>query len=200
MKSTINTVAPFLRTSHGYVVCVEDTEGGLVCTSSGNALFLMAGMLHGELDEMIAQADYAFTRAGTHQVIAVIETQHASFRFPDLLTRQLFKSMQRHDAKLDTVYILNLSRMMRIGFRLAMPFMSTETRAKLKIVTPTELAANLGPSATLQRWGGTVEFDATGYISRRAALEDVCLDASVRAFELSSVASSNRALRLQLVS
>lgn len=198
MKTGINAVAPFLRTSHGYVVCVEDAEGEPIQTASGDALFLMAGMLHGDLDEMVAQADYAFARAGSRRVTAVIETQHPSFRFPDLLTRQLFKSMQRHDGNLGAVYIVNLSRVMRIGFRLATPFMSAETRSKVKLLTISELAAELGPSATLTRWGGAVEFDGDAYLSRRAALEGVRLDASVRPFHSSSVASSNRALKAHL--
>lgn len=196
----IRVVAPFLRADHGHVFCVEHRDGRPVVTADGHAILVMRGMLHGTLEEMTRQADYAVARVDEQNraAIAVIEANHPSFRYPDALLRALLRSIRTHEHKVHRLYFAGLSRIVRVGFRMfALPLMSADMRSKLCIVKTADLLPMLGHNASLYTWGGGVDFDVDSYIARRAQLEGVAPPASneLRIFDAELLKSANKALR-----
>lgn len=198
LQVNIGDVSPFLRAEHGHVFCAECDEGRPLLTPENHAIVVMRGMLHGSLEEMSAQADYVMARVEEHDrdAVAVIETDHASFRFPDALLRALISTVRKHEKRIQCLYFLGLSRIVRVGFRLfAAPFLGAEMRNKVRMVRASELVSKFGASASLREWGGAVEFDMASYIERRATIEGVTLSLNVRPFDTALLQVANDALR-----
>lgn len=197
----INSVAPYMHCGHGYVICVECDDGLPLLTVEGDAVVLMRGMIHGTLEEMTRQADYAFAVASRHSstVVAIVETRHKSFRFPDTLMREFLKKMRKYESKLQSVYFAGLSFLVRTGMKLfAIPLLHYEMQKKLRIVDMGHLGSLFGRDCALSEWGGRRKCTTDTFVYRRAAIDGVIPSTEERNFDESLLKKAEDALRNQL--
>ena len=154
MQLTVDAIAPYVISGHGFVLCLED-ETGPRCAPSGAALILARGLPHG--DDMRAQVDYVFERAAKHakHVCVLVETAYPSFRFPDASLRALFAYSRKYEQRIEAVYFVGLSPLLRKGLRLfGLPLLPSFLRTRIRMVTDDDpdvvpLRKDVDPCATI---------------------------------------------------
>ena len=186
----VNAIAPFVRADHGYLVFMEGPSTGYVQATTGDGLLYMSGMIHGSLEEMLAQVDYAFGRARTHgvtRVSAIVDARQPSFRIPDAPMHAVFKHLRRYEDCLGDIVFWRMPALKRKGMRLfALPLLPRPLRDKISFC---DHARTVGLSDDV-----ATSWDKTRYLRWRAEEERVALTAEVREFDARSVADAAAAL------
>lgn len=186
----VNAIAPFVRSEHGYLVLMEDETEGCVNTASGDALLFMCGMIHGTLEAMIAQVDYAFLRArarGVARVSAIVDASRPSFRVPDVLMHRVFKHLRRYEDALGDIFFWRTPALKMRGMRLfVLPLLPSSLQSRVKF------CSSLHPIAPAAADPGS--WDKLRYLRWRAADEGVALTSDVRDFDVKGLADGRRML------
>lgn len=195
IPATIQLAGPFMRAEHGFAACLEHRDHE-IRTHDGEVVIMCLGMLHGTYDELCAQTDYVLARAQSHgtSICSIIDASHPSFRFPDAMLRKLFKHLRKHEHCIRRIIFVGMPRIVRLGFKLTMPFLGETLRQRISILSKPELDTVLAPQDRPTALDGTWHFSIEEYIAWRADVEQVKVDASVRAFDASELANSSVAL------
>lgn len=114
------------------------------------------------------------------------------------MQRKLFKHLRQYEHLIQHIIFVGMPRIIRIGFKLATPFLGETLRERIRILGYDQLDDWLAPSDRPVALNGTWEFDMEQYICLRANEEGVVVDESVREFNPLELASASDALRSAL--
>ncbi len=139
----IRDASPFLssKKNDGYVLLLEDEQGAWK-TTNGEHVILMRGMIHGTLDEMKKQIDYVMQRRDAlegDRVVAVVDANASSFRYPDLLMRECFSHLRQYHRFIRKICLLNTPLYVRVGVRILKNFIDAETASMLHFATEKDI-------------------------------------------------------------
>jgi hypothetical protein len=160
--------------SDGCVVCLEKDDTVLT-DKCDRPIILSKGLIYGSLDEMILQAKFAIEEAKKYNtsegLCAVIEVDSKSFRFPERRLRKVFSYLMKEystEFEKGVIHFIHTTRLLRCGLKLAFPFLPLALKSKVVVHKNKEsFFTNLPNESKLKRWGGTVQFSLTEYMTQK---------------------------------